>query len=96
MFASIKRKKARREAAVIRILTTVRKKMMVPDISKLLSTVGCEELSDWTLHDMLDRLAKNGKVIREVIEKVVDGVAYHPTFWYVPGIELIEDNKEQK
>lgn len=96
MFGKLKRKNENRDAAVIRILTTVRKKMTVPQISGLLSTVGCEELSDWTLHDMLGRLANEGKVVREVVKKEINGVVCHPTFWYAPGIELIEDGKEQK
>lgn len=80
----------RQNAALIRILTTVRKKLMVPQISGLLTSVGCEQLSDMKLHSLLNDLARENKVVKEVIEKEIKGVKVKPAFWYVPGIELIE------
>jgi hypothetical protein len=86
----------RQGEAIIRILTTVRKKMMVPQITGLLSTVGCEELSDWKLHSLLDGLALQGKVVKEVIPKEINGVTIKPAYWYVPGVDLREESEKEE
>lgn len=83
--------KQRRKAALLQILTTLRKKLTVPQISGLLSSVKCEELSDWTMHDLLLELVNEGKVVKEIIPLEIKGVTVKPAFWHATGVELIEE-----